>query len=82
MCAGVVCGQQRHGWYERSAVTFMCVLLVFVLGVVVGAAQVSMEYLLREKLEKLVQGQIEARMASMKRDGKSFDASIVTALKV
>ncbi len=41
-----------------------------------------MEYLLREKLEKLVQGQIEARMASMKRDGKSFDASIVTALKV
>ena len=41
-----------------------------------------MEYLLREKLEKLVQSQIEARMVSMRRDGKSFDASVVAALKV
>jgi hypothetical protein len=44
-------------------------------------AQVSMEYLLREKLEKLVQSQIEARMAALKKDGRS-DSLAVAGIKV
>lgn len=48
----------------------------------VQAEKVSMEYLLREKLEKLVQSQIEARMASYRKDAKLLDPKTVAALKV
>ncbi len=41
-----------------------------------------MEYLLREKLEKLVQSQIEARMASYRKDARLLDPKSVATLKV
>ena len=45
----------------------------------VRAEKVSMEYLLREKLEKLVQGEIEARLAAYKRDGDDASSAAAAA---
>ena len=44
------------------------------------AEKVSMEYLLREKLEKLVQSEIEARLAAYKKNGGGGDTAAMAGL--
>jgi hypothetical protein len=45
----------------------------------VQAEKVSMEYLLREKLERLVQSEIESRLLAYRRDGKESSLLTVTS---
>jgi hypothetical protein len=59
---------------RRREIQLLCTCAVYS-----QAEKVSMEYLLREKLEKLVQSEIESRLAAYQRDGVSLSGSVDSA---